>query len=62
MQKVLKISNLKSKETDYNFWLNQPIQERLNTIEILRQQYINFNKNVQPRLQRFCTIINKAQR
>lgn len=59
---MLKIKKLKSKETDYKYWINQPVQERLNTIEILRLQYINFNKNVQPRLQRFCTIINKAQR
>lgn len=56
---MLKITNLKSKQTDYNYWINQSFEDRLNAIEILRQQYINFNKNVQPTFQRFCTVIKK---
>jgi hypothetical protein len=30
---------------------------RLETIEILRQQYIQFKKDVEPRLQRVCRIV-----
>ena len=59
MQKVLKIISLKDKQSDLAFWLTKSPQERLDAIELLRQQYINFNKNVQSRLQRVCSIINR---
>ena len=60
MEKVLKIVNLKDSNNDYHYWKYKTDIEKLTAIEILRLQYINFNKNVQPRLQRVCTIINKA--
>lgn len=60
MEKVLQIKNIRSRETDYSYWRNQSDISRLQTIELLRQQYINFNKNVQPRLQRVCRIVNQA--
>ena len=60
MEYVLKITNKKADISDYNYWKTISYTKRLETIELLRQQYINFNKNVQPRLQRVCTIINKA--
>ena len=62
MQKVLKIISLKDNNTDYSFWINKSETQRLQAIETLRQQYINFNKDVQPRLQRVCRIINQTQR
>jgi hypothetical protein len=59
MEKSLKIINLKDRNTDYQFWINQSEIQRLQAIEILRQQYINFRKDVQPRLQRVYRIINQ---
>jgi hypothetical protein len=59
MDKVVKIVSLNDKQSDYSFWLTKKISERLQAIEILRLQYINFNKNVQPRLQRVCRVINQ---
>ena len=61
MDKVLKIVQLKDKNTDFTFWQTQSEIQRLEAIEILRQQYINFKKDVQPRLQRVYRIINKTQ-
>lgn len=61
MEKVLKIIHLKDSNSDFNFWKNQSEVARLSAIETLRLQYINFNKDVQPGLQRVCRIINKAQ-
>lgn len=61
MEKVLKIVSLKDAQSDFNYWNEKPIIERLNAIEILRQQYIQFNSDVQPRLQRFCRIINQTR-
>lgn len=60
MEKVLKIVSLKDQKSDYSYWLTKSPQVRLDAIEQLRIQYINFLKNVEPRLQRVCTIINKA--
>lgn len=61
MEKILKIVNLKDKETDFSFWKTQSEVARLNAVEVLRQQYINFKKDVQPGLQRVYRIINKTQ-
>lgn len=60
MDKVLKIVKLKDNNTDFEFWKTQSYQKRLETIEILRQQYINYKKNVQPGFQRVYRIINKS--
>jgi len=59
MEKVLKITTLKDQETDYAFWLTKSDRERIEAIEFLRSNYIKFNKNVQPRLQRICRVVTK---
>jgi hypothetical protein len=60
MEKVLKITSLKERSSDYGYWSTKSRIERLNSIEILRQQYFSLKKDVQPRLQRVCRIINQA--
>ena len=62
MDKVLKITSLKSIQSDYAYWMSKSPAERIDAIEILRQQYMNFKKDVKPRLQRVCTVVNKASR
>jgi hypothetical protein len=59
MEKVLKIISKKMQKSDIDFWLGKSYIERLEAIEFLREQYINY-KNVDKRLQRFCRIINKT--
>jgi hypothetical protein len=59
MEKKPKIVNLKDKSTDFIFWNSKSEIERLQAIEILKQQYINYKKYVQSRLQRVYIIINK---
>ena len=61
MEKTLKIVQLKDKSTDFKYWISKSEIERLQAVETLRQQYINFKKNVQPGLQRVCSIINQKQ-
>ena len=58
MEKVLKIISLKDQKSDYGYWLTQSPQVRLDTIEQLRIQYINIMKNVEPRLQRVCRVVD----
>jgi hypothetical protein len=59
MDKVLKIVSLKDKQTDFAYWSTKSPMERLAAIELLREQYMKFKKDVQPRLQRVCRIINQ---
>jgi hypothetical protein len=61
MIKVLKIVSLKDKHSDFAYWTTKSLKERLDAIEFLREQYIKFKKDVQPRLQRVCRIINQKQ-
>ena len=59
MEKSLKIVRLKDTSTDYLYWMSRTEIERLEAIEILRQQYINYKKDVQPRLQRVYRVVNQ---
>ncbi|WP_171608817.1 hypothetical protein [Limnovirga soli] len=61
MDKMLKIVNLKDRNTDFAFWQTQTDLQRLQAVETLRQQYIKFKSDVQPRLQRVYRIVNKTQ-
>ncbi len=60
MDKKLKISTLRSQSTDLDFWLTKTVSERLNAIELLRKQYIDYT-NADKRLQRVCRITHKTQ-
>ncbi len=61
MEKSLKIVHLKDKNTDFLYWNSRSEIERLQAIETLRQQYINYKNDVQSRLQRVYRIINQKQ-
>ena len=61
MEKSLKIVALKDKSNDFIFWNSKSEIERLQAIETLRQQYINYKTDVQSRLQRVYRIINQKQ-
>lgn len=61
MEKVLKIVSLKNKETDFSYWNSKSEIQRMEAIELLRQQYINYQKDAQQGFQRICRVINKAQ-
>ncbi len=61
MEKELKIVSLKDKSNEFEFWNSKSEIERLQAIETLRQQYINYKKDAQSRLQRVYRIINQKQ-
>jgi hypothetical protein len=61
MKKGLKIISLKDKQSDYKYWLTKSYQERIDAIELLRLQFINYSKNAQQRFQRVCSVINQKQ-
>jgi hypothetical protein len=61
MEKVLKVTSLKDTLTDFIYWNSKPESERLKAIETLRQQYINFNRDVQPGFQRVYRVVNQKR-
>ena len=61
MEKSVKIIQLKDKSTDFIYWMSKTDIERLQAVEILRQQYINYKNDAQSRLQRVYRIINQKQ-
>ena len=61
MDKSVKIVQLKDKNSDFIYWSSKSEIERLQAIEILRQQYIHFKKDAQSGLQRVLRIINQKQ-
>ncbi len=60
MEKALKIVSLHERHNDYEYWISKPVSDRIDAIEILRNQYIQFRKNVEPRLQRVCRVIKQV--
>lgn len=52
MQKVVTKSTLHDKSTDLVYWRSQSEESRLEAIELLRQQYIQFQGNVQQEVYR----------
>ncbi len=55
MHKKLKIVSSHSQQSDLDFWLTKTYIERLEAVEFLRKQFLNF-KNINEGLQRVCTI------
>lgn len=60
MEKAVKIVHLKDRNTDFQYWMSRSETERLEAIETLRNQFINYN-DVEPRLQRVCRVVNQKQ-
>ena len=59
MEKVLRVVNKNKAGNDFAYWKTKSFQDRINAIEILRLQFIQLQKDVQQRLQRIYTIVNR---
>ena len=59
MKKKLRISTVNHRETDWEYWKSKSYKDRLEAIELLRNQFFKF-KNVTQGLQRICRVITKA--
>lgn len=56
MEKTIKRTTLKGSQSDREYWRSRSPQERLDAVEILRQQYFALRPNVEQRLQRVCRV------
>jgi hypothetical protein len=56
IRKAVKITTNKTQTSDYQYWITRPVQERLDAIELLRQSYLSFHRDVPQRLQRIYRV------
>jgi hypothetical protein len=61
MDRVVKITSLKDKSSDFQFWMSKSFLQRLQAIETLRSQYIKYQQNAESGLQRISTVVNRKQ-
>jgi hypothetical protein len=59
MERVLTVVDKNDVKNDFEYWKTKSPQERIDSIEILRLQYIQLQKNVQQRLQRVYSVIKQ---
>ena len=61
MEKVLKITSVNEKQSDYPYWMTKSPQERLAAIEFLRQQFIYHQNDSKSGLQRICKVTSRKR-
>jgi hypothetical protein len=59
IEKVIHKKKLKDSSNDFLFWSSKSEVERLNALEILREQYIQNLPDVQQRFQRIYRVTRK---
>lgn len=61
VKKITCITTNEEQKSDYQYWINRPVSERIDAIELLRQSWISYQKNVPPRLQRVYRVTQQTQ-
>ena len=56
IEKVVKVIRMNQPASDYAYWRSRSVQERIDALETLRQQYIEFRKDVHSGLQRVLRV------
>jgi hypothetical protein len=59
MQKVVTKKRLHDRESGYEYWKSRSYLERLEAVEELRRQYIEFMGYADRRLQRVCRVVKR---
>ena len=62
MEKVVRIINIKDDKGDREYWMSKSPAERIDAIEILREQYVRFKGDVQQGLQRIYRVVEQTRR
>ncbi len=62
MEKGVQIINMKDDKGDREYWMSRTPAERIDAIEILREQYMRFKGDVQQGLQRIYRIVEQTRR
>jgi len=59
VEKVINRVSKDSNQTDFQFWQTQSYEKRLETLELIRQEYISWKYAIRPGFQRVFTIIKR---
>ena len=64
MQRFITINRVKKSEksTDFHYWQSQPFEKRLETLEMIREEYISWKYATKPGFQRVLTITKRQWR
>jgi hypothetical protein len=57
--KIVKKYKLEEQPNDFQYWQSQPFEDRLATLEQIRQEYQQWKYGTQPRFQRIYSIIKQ---
>ena len=57
---TIKKVNINESKNDFNFWQNQPIEYRLETLENIREEYNRWKYGSKQRFQRIYSIIKRS--
>ena len=60
MEKVIHIVKTEKARSDVSYWKTQSPEQRLATLEAIRQEYIRWKYDSQPRFQRVYRIVKHA--
>jgi hypothetical protein len=61
MEKIVKIKYKNDKDSDLEYWLSKTPEERLQAVEILREQYIKTLSEDERRLKRILKVIEREK-
>lgn len=56
---IIKKIKLAEEKSDYNYWVNQSVETRLNALESVREEYNNWKFHDQQRFQRVYRVIKQ---
>ena len=56
---AIKKLKIEEAQSDFAFWQTQPYEKRLEALETIRQEYISWKYDNQPRFQRVYTIVKR---
>ena len=62
MEKVIHIVKTEEARSDVSYWKMQSPEQRLATLETIRQEYIRWKYDSQPRFQRVYRIVKRISR
>jgi len=57
---TVKKIKLTDEKSDYRYWVNQPVEVRLETLEAIREEYNNWKFHDQPGFQRIYRVIKQT--
>ena len=57
--KIYSKVKIKTQETDFMYWQQQPVEKRLETLEQIRAEYHAWKYDSQPRFQRVLSITKR---